>query len=551
MTSINNQKLNPYQKFKEIFFNSHGYSTRRKFYNSLWSILFGFLLMIIMISIFKYKPFEVVSSFFDDANKAEKFIPTIVTYIFSALAISVCFKAGIFNIGIPGQMMISGFMMLYIIRSEEVEKGMATSGTIMLAMIVAILVSITCSLLLGALKTYLKVNEVVASIMINWIVFFIVRYVVSMNVDNGLLATPDEFGRNLTSSYILPDFFSIPSNGLWYLSSYAWVLIIIAVIAAVLLWVVIRFTKFGYKIKMVGLSQTASEYSGTNKNNLTLITLTISGLLSGIAGIVYYIIDGGSMNIDIKSGPPLVGFNAMAVSLIVFDHPLAIIGSSTIFSLISVGSEINSAFPLLPREMTDVVSGIFIYSAAIAFVFTKFLPYEWSRNFIILIRYKEYRKRYWKNYKEFFIYVGLWFVEKGDLFELWLNNRTKWIEINKKYKTIQKNEEKELSKSLPNNKFNFKKLDHDYQMKYLEFLAKLKKQKDIELAEANYFEKNKIKAVRTSRYTAWKHEYNDVKKEIINNHLHIKEEKLQDTTFELAAKEKERLEKKQKGGKNE
>lgn len=554
-TKVKKNNMNAYEKFKDKFFNFHNYPARRKFYNSSWSILLGIIIMMLSIAIFQYNPFEVLLSFVENSNKNSLFIPTIATYIFAALSIAICFKAGIFNIGVPGQMMISGFIMLVILKNQEVNNGSITTENVFLAIFVGILTSIVCSLVLAVLKTYLRVNEVVASIMLNWIIFFIIRYIVGINVDTGLeLSTTTDWSLNQTSSFLTPSFFYIDSSA-WTKSSWAWILIIISVLVSALLWVVIRFTKFGYKIKMVGLSKTASEYSGTNKNNLTLITLSISGLFSGIAGAIWYIGLNGQMNISITSGPTLVGFNAIAISLIVFDNPIAIILSSVMFSIVSVGSNnLTLFFPLLPTEMTDVVSGIFIYSAALAFLFTKFVPFEWTRNFIILVRYKTYREKYWQNYKEFFIYHSSWFKEKKQLFSLWYDNHSAWSSIFKKYKEIQKKEEINIVENntefRDNNKFKFNKLSNDEKIKYLDFLSKLKKERDIELAKENYFEKDKIKSIRIARYTNWKHLYLDMKTEIIKSHLHIVDEKLVDTTSEISSKEKERLDKKkkQKGG---
>ena len=91
-------KLNiAWDKFVNKFFNSHNYSTRRKFYNSAWSILLGILITIIIISTFGYNPFAVLFSFIQDTNVFGDFIPTLVTFLLSGLAVAICFKAWIFN----------------------------------------------------------------------------------------------------------------------------------------------------------------------------------------------------------------------------------------------------------------------------------------------------------------------------------------------------------------------------------------------------------------------------------------------------------------------
>ncbi|MBD5423286.1 MAG: hypothetical protein HDR43_02210 [Mycoplasma sp.] len=548
-TTVTNKFNIAWDKFINKFFNSHNYSTRRKFYNSAWSILLGILITIIIISAFGYNPFVVLFSFIQDTNVFGDFVPILVTFILSGLSVAICFKAGIFNIGIPGQMMSAGFISLLLIRGEIANSGGSFNhGTVIGAILLSILISVCVALLIGVLKAYLNVNEVVSSIMINWIIFFIIRYFVGLyQNDSGFHLTTNElFGYSKSISYAteMPDFYFIDS---WYSSGWSWILIIFTALITLTIWMLIKFTKFGYKIKMVGLSSTAADYSGTNKKHLILATMSISGLLSGLAGFVWYFAyQKGTIDISISNGPLYIGFTAIAISLIVFDNPLAILLSSYIFSVIYIGTDTAISFPVLPNEMTDIISGVFIYSAALAFVFTKFLPYQWIRNFIILVKNPEYRKVYWKNWWEFFNYHFSWFKEKKELFNLWKSNHEIWNDIKKHIKNKQKEEINLLIG--PNKKVNFKKMDNETQIQYLELLSRMKKEKELLLSQEHYFDVYKIKAKRKEVYSSWKHEYNALKTKIIKMHLKIVEEKIHDTTNEIVAKEKELLDKKNKKG---
>ena len=147
-------------------FNNHNYSTRRKIYNSMWSILLGLFITILIISFFGYNPFSVIVSFFQDANVSNIFIPTLVTFILAGLAIAVCFKAGIFNIGVAGQMMSAGFITLVLIRKDLATMTQTTHATVALSILLSIVISIAVSMIIGVLKAYLNVNEVVSSIFV-------------------------------------------------------------------------------------------------------------------------------------------------------------------------------------------------------------------------------------------------------------------------------------------------------------------------------------------------------------------------------------------------
>ena len=111
----------------------------------------------------------------------------------------------------------------------------------------------------------------------------------------------------------------------------------------------------------------------------------------------------------------------------------------------------------------------------------------------------------------------------------------------------QKEEEKLLAQ--PNTKIIFKNLDKQKQIEYLELLSKLKKEKDILLAEEHYFDKYQIKAKRKDKLQSWNQQFNSLKTKLIQKHYKVVQEKLVDSTKELAIKEKEQRDKDIKGGK--
>lgn len=524
---VDNTHNNIWMKFKNTFFNSYNYSSRRKFYDSCWSILLGCILIIIVIACLGYNPIDILYWFGNNSINSNILIPTIISFLFAALSIAICFKAGIFNIGVSGNMMLSGFITLFIIRQDIQNFGHSSIGSILLAILLSVIFGIFSSLIIGFLKTYLGLNEVVTSIMLNWIIFFLIRYFVTINP---ILASLDDLSNGLTSSYNvnqIPSFFYI-EYGSWYTSGWTWVLIILGLFASFFIWVLIKYSKFGYKIRMLGLNSNASDYSGTNKKHLSLIVMIISGILSALAGFVWYFsTQQGQLSISITNGPLYVGFTAIAISLIVFDNPIAIIFSSMLFSFVSVGSKNLIAFPEFPTEMTDIISGIFIYSAAFSILFSRFLPYQWTRNFVVLVRYKDYRMNYWKNWLAYTKYLIDFVPEKKELFSLWKHHHKEWKQIKQNIKHKIKTEEKNMSQ---NNKFIFTKLDNEDQIKYLNTLSKYKKEQNVLLNNSNYFDKISIKSKRKNELLSWKHYYKTLKTEILNKHFGILVKSSNDTT---------------------
>ena len=519
---------NAWAKFKNTFFNSYNYPSRRKFYDSGWSILLGCVLTIIVIACLGYNPMEVLYWIGNNSINSNVLIPTIVSFLLASLSIAICFKAGIFNIGVSGNMMLSGFITLFIIRQDIQNFGQSSIGSILLAILLSIVLGVFSSLIIGFLKTYLGLNEVVTSIMLNWIIFFLIRYFVITN--SPLLATSDDLSNELTSSYNInqiPSFFYI-EYGSWYTSGWTWVLITLGLFSSFFIWALIKYSKFGYKIRMLGLNPDASDYSGTNKKHLSLIVMIISGVLSALAGFIWYFsTQQGQLNISITMGPLYVGFTAIAISLIVFDNPIAIIFSSILFSFVSVGSKNLMAFPEFPTEMIDIISGIFIYSAAFSILFSRFLPYQWTRNFVVLVRYKDYRMNYWKNWSAYIKYINGFYLEKKELFLLWKQHHKDWRQIRQDTKNKIKIEENNMSQD---NKFVFKKLDNEDQIKYLSKLSEFKKQQNILLNDKKYFERISIKSKRKNELLSWKNYYKDLKTNILNKHFGILVKSINDTT---------------------
>ncbi len=521
--------LGAWDTFKFRFFDDKRYLSRRKVYNSLWAVLFGFIVSAIVISFTGNNPFLVFASLFQQGTTTfgNKLISIFIAYLFASLAVAICFKGGLFNIGISGQMMAAGFTTLLIFRSELLTHSSISGGSIVLALFISILIGALVALLAGCLKSFFGVNEVVSTIMLNWIIFFLVKFLVQdlatweingATVD--FLATSDSLASNLSSGYNMPNFFypQDVSNS-WFANYWNWIIISLAIIVVIFVWFVLSKTSFGYKIKMVGLNKDASEYSGTNQKSLTLIVMAISGGLSGLAGFIWYIGQGGQ--IDIADQPLLAGFDAVAISLLVFNNPIGVVLSSFVYSILSVGSSgLSSEFPGMQKEIDQVIIGIFIYCAAITVVFSKLNVYTWVHRFIMLHKYDRYWKSNHKMWKARWVYFKDWFKVKKEIHNLKSQHRKDWGQINNKYKNLVQDLEKHYAGQ--NNKFEISKLTEQQQVKYFEQIAKLKKEKDGELFLAHYFDIESIKSKRIIEFQKEKENHNHVKTSLINEYKQSK-----------------------------
>ena len=515
-------------KIRQIFTGEHTQSGRRKLFNSLWAVLAGFLICGIIIAFTGNNPFIVFLTLFSDGMSVfgNKFVSIFVAYVISSLAVALCFKCGLFNIGISGQMMMGGFSTLLIFQ------GLSINGaTITFALIMSIVAGAFVALIAGALKTYFNVNEVVSTIMLNWIVFFVIKFVVqSFPAGDGVkffLSDADSLSYNLSVGYTMPAFFQPTDlNNSWFTNSWNWVIIGIAIFLIAVFSIVLAKTAFGYKIKMTGLSQDASNYSGTNKNALVMGIMALSGGLSGLAGFIWYVGQGGQ--IDISLQPLAAGFDAIAISLIVFNNPVGIFLSSFVYGIINAGSlGIPSQFPGLPKETNEIIIGIMVYIAAVCIIFSRFSVAKWVKQFFILSPFQTYRSAKVDNWKARFSYWGSWFAMKGEIAKIKSVNGRTWKEIEQKYKENLRSLEAQIWSQYQDkgHKFNIELLTEDDQAKYFDQAAALRKERDMALAQNEYFDKFRIKSARLEKFKQQRLAYTGVRDEILLNNKKLKDAK--------------------------
>lgn len=467
-----------FKKMKENFFTEKEIGGRRRLYNSLWALLFGIVASILIISFTGNNPFEVFQVIFNDAIRQEvKFITTVIVFIIATLGTAMCFKSGIFNIGISGQMMAGGITSVLILKLVGINGGTITLS-IILAMISGALVAATA----GALKAFLKVNEVVSTIMLNWIIFYVIQFIIQSNIPG--LVTSTSLGQDQTEAFVLPSFFQ--SSG-WLA-----ILIIFGIILISCTWFLFSQTSIGYKMKMLALNKDASKYAGSNESIILLSIMTIAGSMAGLAGFLFYTEIGA---IKATSEPISLGFDTIAITLLVYNNPFGIGISSILFTIIKLGvGALKPLFPPLTEDFAQIIFGIIIYISAIGIVFERFKIYTYIKNYYIYYKdpnYKEIRSFYKSNRQDIVK------EQKNNnliIKEIKLNNKKTWKEIKKQ--SIAKKEL--LDRELFINKQTLSDLSEQQQEYYFLKISEIKKEKDNELFENRYFEIIGIKNITKS-----------------------------------------------------
>jgi len=285
--------------------------------------------------------------------------------ILTGLSVAFAFKTGLFNIGASGQFMFGGFVAVVIgIHGEFIPPIVR----IPVAIIAAALAGALWAGLPGMLKAYRNVHEVISSIMTNYIAMFFIVYMIQSN--------ESLFNRGLSQSANLPESSNLPRLffpnvfreplGAGFLSSRINIGILIAIAIAILVYVILEKTTFGYELKACGFNQDAAKYAGINQKRNVIFSMMISGSLAGIAGALNFM-RGGGVGIGIIEVLPMEGFTGISVAFLGLNHPIGIIFSGIFISYLQWGGGALRTYGF-SRELVETVIAVIIYFCAFVFV---------------------------------------------------------------------------------------------------------------------------------------------------------------------------------------
>lgn len=279
-------------------------------------------------------------------------------FIFTGLAVSIAFHAGLFNIGGEGQAHIAGLIMAIVVLAlDNYFPAMPKYLLIVFAIIAAMMGGALWALIPAVLQAWRGSHVVITTIMFNFIASgFALWVTLTFLLPSGQSAPeskvfPDgvtlPFFHDFTNVGGTPSFFS-PFN-----TSF-----VIAIITSILVWITLYRTKWGYELRVYGRNQVAANYAGINAKKVIVTTLCVSGMLAGLMAVNEVLVVNNKFIVGFTSG---YGFVGIAVSLMGRNHPVGIILASLLFgSIYQGGSELSFEMPTISRDMVVVVQGLII-----------------------------------------------------------------------------------------------------------------------------------------------------------------------------------------------
>ncbi len=299
--------------------------------------------------------------FYDAPYGVGKMLANAAPLVMTGLSVGFAFKTGLFNIGAAGQYTLGAYGALYC--------AIMLKLPWFICLLVAAILGGIWGAIPGFFKAYFNINEVITSIMFNWIGLYLVNELVYQNGTGPMYDVRNTRTLNLGKSAdyaqsIIPDF---GLNKLFQTNSTT-IAIFLAAIVAVLIWVVLNKTTFGYELKAVGLNKSDARYAGINEKKNIILSMAIAGALSGFGAGLFYLSNVGQWNPLNSTSLPAMGFNGISVALLASSNPIGTIFSAIFISHISVGGTFLST-KYYPTEIADLISGIIIYLCAFSMLF--------------------------------------------------------------------------------------------------------------------------------------------------------------------------------------
>ena len=263
-----------------------------------------------------------------------------------ALSILFSYKVGLFNIGAAGQYCAGVALSLYA--------ALAWGWGWLPCMLLAMLGGMVLGAISGLLKSYCNVNEVISGIMLNWIVLYLTNMLLT-NVKED--TSPYTFVlAHKNPSAVLP---TLGLGSLLNDNQYVGLALPLSILAAVLVWVVLEKTRFGYELRATGNNKNAAKYCGMAEKRNIILTLVISGALAGMGAAMLYLTGYEQWQCSTSSVPGM-GFNGIAAAFLGGLNPFGTILASFFIQHITAGGAYVDK-TMYCAQISDLISALIIY----------------------------------------------------------------------------------------------------------------------------------------------------------------------------------------------
>ena len=290
--------------------------------------------------------------------------------IMTGLSVAVAFKTGLFNIGAAGQYLMGTMTALVIALSIPTSACPAWLVWI-IAFVGAAIVGAIWGAIPGMVKAFFNINEVIACIMTNWIA----ANLVSWFFDGSRYCNVEEYGK---TGYIYKSSFNGVATtklGLDKIFAGSQVNggIVIAIIIAIVIYIIMNKTTLGYQLKACGANRHAARYAGIKDKRNIVLSMAISGSLAAMGAALYFLAGNTEFAWSTYQSLPAEGFNGIPVALLALNNPIAVVFSGAFMAMLSNVGQTLTKLTAYNEYITDVIIAVIVYLAAFSLVIRMWL----------------------------------------------------------------------------------------------------------------------------------------------------------------------------------
>ena len=269
----------------------------------------------------------------------------------TGLAVAIAFRIRFWNIGAEGQLVMGAVATAGVALFLFPDSTMPPAALLILMGMAAFLGGALWGLIPAILKAYLQVNEIITTLMLNYVAILLMAYLYT-----GPWKDKEGFGFPGTASF--KDFAALPRLPEQLGAGRVHLGLLVAVAAALIIWVVLSRTKWGYELRVIGENPSAAKYAGINLVRNILLVMIVSGGLAGLAGYGQVAGIAHRLQNGIAVGD---GFTAIIIAWLAKLHPLGVLLVAVLFAGLTTGGDQLTITMGLPAAMARVLQGAILF----------------------------------------------------------------------------------------------------------------------------------------------------------------------------------------------
>jgi len=322
-------------------------------------LLVGFIIMLISNPSHAAGGFRaILRGGFADMRSMGQSLYLATPIIMTGLSVGFAARTGMFNIGASGQFIVGAYAAILV--SVKCAPFLPGITLCIAALIAAMAAGAVWGGISGMLKAYCNVNEVIACIMMNYIGMYLVNFMIVRTVYDSLTNQSTRVPANANLPKMGLDQIFRDGNSASSVNSG----IFVAILMAVVIYIILERTSFGFELKACGFNRDAARYAGINEHRSIVYSMVIAGALAGLGGALLYLAGAGN-RIDVVDVLAAEGFNGIPVALLGLNNPIGIIFSGFLIAYLTIGGFNMQLYAFAP-QVIEIIIAIIIYFSAFA-----------------------------------------------------------------------------------------------------------------------------------------------------------------------------------------